>query len=174
MDIKKLRKFWDSFFEYDRIAERKIIKSIRLWNSAGIINQVRSMFLYNTIRKKYGCSINPRIKVGKNLYIAHAQDIVIGQTSEIGDNCRVYPGAKVIAKVDGDIELVARGMRRHPKIGNNCLLGADCIIIGSINIGDNVTIAAGAVVTKDVPDNCTVIGTNIIKEKRGSKVCSDN
>lgn len=166
MDLRKLRKFWDNFFEYDRIVERKIIKSIRLWNSGNIVKQVCSMFLYNTIRKKYGCSINPRIKVGDNFYISHAQDIVIGQTSEIGDNCRIYPGVKVIAKVKGDVELVAKGMRRHPKIGNDCMLGADCIIIGPINIGNNVTVAAGAIVTKDVPDNCIVVGTNIIKEKQ--------
>ncbi|MDO4317102.1 MAG: DapH/DapD/GlmU-related protein [Lachnospiraceae bacterium] len=165
MDIKKLRGLWDRLFEYDRAAERKIIKSIRLWNSNRLPKQVRSMFLYNRIRKKYGCSINPRIQLGENFYISHAQDIVIGQTSEIGDNCRVFPGAKLIAKVEGDEELVKRGVRRHPKIGNNCMLGADCIIIGPVAIGNNVTIAAGAIVTKDIPDNCTVIGTNVIREK---------
>lgn len=166
MNIKKLRGLWDRFFEYDRIAERKIIKSIRLWNG-GVISKIHSMFLYNRIRKVYGCSINPRIRLGEDFYISHAQDIVIGQTSEIGDRCRVYPGAKVIAKVEGDMELIKKGMRRHPKIGNDCILGADCIVIGPINVGNNVTIAAGAICTKDVPDNCMVIGINIIKVKRG-------
>lgn len=165
MDIKKFRKIWDTLFEYDRIAERKIKKNIALWNSDSAINKVRAMFMYNRLRKRYGCSINPRIKLGGNLYISHAQDIVIGQTSEIGDNCRVYPGAKVIARVEGDQELADKGQRRHPKIGNNCLLGADCIVIGPITIGDNVSIGAGAIVTKDVPDNCIVVGTNRIIPK---------
>lgn len=165
MNIKKFRKVWDHFFEYDRIAERKILKSIRLWNSGNTLSRIRSMLLYNRIRKKYSCSINPRIKLGENFYISHAQDIVIGQTSEIGDNCRVYPGAKLIARVEGDLELVQNDQRRHPKIGNNCLLGADSIVIGPVTIGNNVSIGAGAIVTKDVPDNCTVIGTNIVKQK---------
>ena len=77
MDTKKLGKFWNKYFEYDRVAERKIIKSICLWNSNNLINKIRAMFMYNRIRKKYGCSINPRIKLGEGLYISHAQDIVI-------------------------------------------------------------------------------------------------
>ena len=108
MNIKRLRGIWDSYFEYDRIAEKKIKKSIKLWNSNCLINQIRAMFLYNSIRKKYGCSINPRIKCGEGLYISHAQDIVIGQTTIIGNNCRVYPGAKIIARVEGD-ELLGGG-----------------------------------------------------------------
>ncbi len=98
------------------------------------------MFLYNKIRKKYSCSIHPRIQLGQNFYISHAQGILIGQTTIIGYNCRVYPGAKLIAKVNGDIELVKYNMRRHPKIGNDCILGLYCIIIGVITIGNNVII----------------------------------
>lgn len=165
MDIKRFRGAWDALFEYDRIAERKIKKNIALWNSGSTLNKARAMFMYNRLRKMYGCSINPRIKLGKNLYISHAQDIVIGQTAEIGDNCRIYPGAKVIARVEGDQELADNSLRRHPKIGDDCLLGADCIVIGPITIGDNVSIGAGAIVTKDVPDNCTVVGTNKIIPK---------
>ena len=165
MDTKKLGKFWNKYFEYDRVAERKIIKSICLWNSNNLINKIRAMFMYNRIRKKYGCSINPRIKLGEGLYISHAQDIVIGQTTVIGKRCKVYPGAKVIAKVEGDMELVEKGKNRHPQIGDDCMLGADCIVIGPIKIGNNVTIAAGAIVTKDVPEQCTVIGINTIKKK---------
>lgn len=165
MKAKQLRVLWDRFFEYDRVAERKIIRSIRLWNSNSIVKQAHAMFLYNKIRKQYGCSINPRIQLGDNFYISHAQDIVIGQTSIIGNDCRVYPGAKVIARVEGDLDLVAAGKRRHPLIGDGCLLGADCIVMGPITIGNNVTIAAGAIVTKDVPDNCVVYGINQIKVK---------
>ncbi|MCD8221082.1 MAG: hypothetical protein LUD07_02610 [Clostridiales bacterium] len=165
MEVKRFRQIWDKYFEYDRIAERKIMKSIRLWHGNNIISKTRAMLLYNKIRKTYSCSINPRITIGQNLYISHAQDIVIGQTSEIGDNCRIYPGAKLVARVEGDLELAMIGKRRHPKIGDNCLLGADCIIIGPVDVGDNVTIAAGAIVTKNVPNNTTVIGTNTFLSK---------
>ena len=165
MEIKKFRKIWDSFFEYDRIAEKRIKKNIALWNSGSTFNKIRAMFMYNHLRRVYGCSINPRIKLGKNLYISHAQDIVIGQTAEIGDNCRVYPGAKVIARVEGDSELAQNNIRRHPKIGNDCMLGTDCIVIGPIIVGNNVTIGAGAIVTKDVPDDSIVFGINQVRHK---------
>lgn len=124
MKVNQLKKVWDNFFEYDRIGERMVYKSINLWNSNKISKQIRAMFLYNKIRNKYGCSINPRIKLGSNCYIAHMQSITIGQTAEIGDNCKIYPNIMIIAKVKGDIELVNSQLRRHPKIGNNCIIGA--------------------------------------------------
>lgn len=169
MNIKKLGVIWRKYFDYDRIAERKIIKSINLWNKKNIIFKIRAMFLYNSIRRKYSCLIHPKVKIGNNFYISHAQDIVIGETSIIGNNCKIYPGAKMIAKVDGDINLVKNNLRRHPKIGDNCLLGADSILIGNITIGNNVIIAAGAICTKNVPDNCMVIGTNDIRERKVDK-----
>ena len=156
-------KIWNQLFEYDRRAEKKIISVVRLWNSNQFLKQAYAMFKYNRIRKRYNCSINPRISLGKNLYISHAQDIIIGQTAVIGDNCKVYPGAKVIAKVIGDEKLVEQNIRRHPKIGDNCILGADCLIIGPITIGNNVVIGAGAICTKDVTDNSIVTGINQIR-----------
>lgn len=167
MDIKKFRYIWERFFEYDRIAERKIKKSIKLWNSGNFISQIRAMFLYNKIRSKYNCNISPRIKIGSDFYISHAQDIAIGQTAEIGSNCRVYPGAKLIARVEGDMQRAKEGKRRHPLIGDNCLLGAGCIVIGPIQVGNNVSIGAGAIVSKNIPDNCTVVGINQIINKSG-------
>lgn len=53
MDIKKFRGIWDSLFEYDRIAERKIKKNIALWNSGSTLNKARAMFMYNRLRKRY-------------------------------------------------------------------------------------------------------------------------
>ena len=105
--------------------------------------------------------------VGKNLYIAHAHGIHIGKTTIIGDNCRIYPNVMIVASVVGDSELRDKGETRwHPKIGNNCLLGAGSLISGRIEIGDDVIIAAGAIVTKDVPSHSVVKNTNEIRAKR--------
>ncbi len=162
MRYKKFRNIWNKFFEYDRIAERKIKKSINLFNSGIFIFQVWAMFLYNKIRKKYNCSIHPQIKVGSNFYISHVQDIIIGQTAEIGKNCKIYPGAKIIARVKEDERRVKQGKRRHALIGDNCVIGADAILVGPVQIGNNVLIGAGAIISKNIPNNCTVVGINRI------------
>lgn len=160
MNQKKLGSLWKKYFEHDRVAERKVIKSIKLWNSGNEFSQIRAFFLYNSIRRNYGCSINPRIKIGSDFYLAHAIGVVIGQTSIIGNNCKIYPGAKLIAKLAGDEALVKDNQRRHPMIGDNCIIGADSLIIGPIEIGDNCLIASGAIVTKNIPSNTVVKGVN--------------
>ena len=90
----------------------------------------------------------------------------IGKTTILGDNVRIYSNVLVIAKVTGDEDRLKNKERRHAKIGNNVILGSGCTIIGPVTIGDNCIIGARAVVTKDIPDNSVVIGTNQIRPKR--------
>ena len=157
----------------DRRAERRIKKAIDLYHKGGIINKLRAKILYNKNVQDFACSFPPGITIGKNLYIAHPTAIRIGRTAVIGDNCRIYPQVMVAAKVVGDKELKASGeKRRHAKIGNNCILGAGCMIIGRIEIGDNVTIGARAIVTKDVPSNSVVKNVNEIRPKRPEELSS--
>lgn len=152
---------------YDRKAERCLLKAVELYHKGGKINRIRAMRLYNKNRRNYGCIVHPRATIGKNFYIAHAHGIVVGKTAIIGDNCRIYPNALITAGVKGDSELRANGEKRwHAKIGNNCLIGAGSIICGRIEIGDDVIIAAGAIVTKDVPSHSVVKNTNEIRAKR--------
>lgn len=151
---------------YDRKAQKAILRSIELYHTGNKWNMYRAIRMYNHIRKVYGCCFPPTITVGKNLYIAHAHGILIGKTAQIGDNCCIYPNALIVAKVEGDAERRRMGERRwHPKIGNNCMIGAGSLIVGPIEIGDNVTVAAGAIVTKDVPSNTLVINCNEIRYK---------
>lgn len=147
----------------DRRAEKRIKKAIELYHKGGTINRLRAMRLHNLNLRDFCCYVHPRATFGNNVYIAHPFGVSIGKTAIIGDNCRIYPYAVVAAKIVGDSELRASGeTRRHAKIGNDCLIGAGCMLIGNIEIGDNVIIAARAIVTKDVPSNSLVRNVNEI------------
>ncbi len=114
-----------------------------------------------------GIEIHPGAKIGKGFFIDHGMGVVIGETSEIGDNVTLYQGVTLggTGKEKG---------KRHPTIGNNVVISAGAKVLGSIEIGNNVIIGAGAVVVKSVPDNCTVVGVpGRIVKIGGEKVLSD-
>ncbi|MCP2519141.1 serine O-acetyltransferase [SCandidatus Aminicenantes bacterium Aminicenantia_JdfR_composite] len=98
-----------------------------------------------------GVEIHPGAKIGRRFFIDHGMGIVIGETTEIGDDVLMYQGA-----VLGGTSL-EKG-KRHPTIGNNVVIGAGAIVLGPVKIGDNVKIGAGSVVVKDVPSNSIVVG----------------
>ncbi len=95
--------------------------------------------------------IHPGAKIGKRLVIDHGSGVVIGETSVIGDDCLIHHGVTLGAKTNetGD---------RHPKLGNNVIVGVGAQIIGNCKIGDNAVIGASAVVVKDVGENDIVAG----------------
>lgn len=96
--------------------------------------------------------------------------ITIGRTAIIGDNCKIYPYAAIIAAIKGDDKRYKNEERRHAKIGNDCILGYGCMIIGPITIGDDVLIAANAVVTKDVPAHTVVKNINDFRKKNENEI----
>lgn len=96
--------------------------------------------------------IHPAAKIGERFFIDHGCGVVIGETSEIGDDCSVYQKATL-----GGINFV-RGVKRHPTLGNNVTIGAGAKILGPISIGDNSQVGANSVVLKDVPANSSVVG----------------
>ena len=98
-----------------------------------------------------GVDIHPGAKIGKRLFIDHAQGVVIGETAEIGDDVVMFHGATLggTGKDKG---------KRHPTIGNNVVIGCGAKVLGNIVIGDNAKIGANAVVLKDVPANSTAVG----------------
>lgn len=98
-----------------------------------------------------GIEIHPGAKIGEGLFIDHGMGVVIGETSEIGDNCVLYQGVTL-----GGTSL--KKTKRHPTLGNNVVVGAGAKLIGAITIGDNVKIGSGSVVTASVPGNATVVG----------------
>lgn len=163
MSVKsKLVDFWnDKMFDgFNRKALKRFVKASLLYHKGGRINQFRALCLNRRNAKLYGCDIYPSATLGKGLYIPHFVGIVIGSTSVIGENCTIFPGVVFGAAYSPNKNNPSG--RRHPKCGNNCVFGANSSIIGDITIGSNVTVGAGAVVTKDIPDNATVVGHNRI------------
>lgn len=98
-----------------------------------------------------GIEIHPGAKIGEGFFIDHGMGVVIGETSEIGDNVAIYQGVTL-----GGTSM--RREKRHPTLGNNVVVGAGAKLIGAIKIGDNVKIGAGSVVITSVPSNATVVG----------------
>ena len=105
-----------------------------------------------------GIEIHPGAKIGKRLFIDHGMGVVIGETATIGDDCTIYHNSTLGGTGK-------ETMKRHPDIGNNVIIGAGAKVLGAINIGDNVKVGANATVTKNIPDNVTVIKFNQILKK---------
>ncbi len=160
-------------FNYDRVAERKIKKSIRIYHKGGKINHLWATLMWNSLQKKYCTSYRPMITVGNNLRIEHCMGTQVGETTIIGNNVRIYQYVQIVAKIIGDQEKKDRGIRRHAKIGDNVILSAGCMIIGPVTIGDNCIIGARAIVTHDIPDNSIVIGVNQIKPRKPGQKAPD-
>lgn len=111
-----------------------------------------------------GIEIHPSAKIGKNLFIDHGMGVVIGETSEIGDNVTIYQGVTL-----GGTSL--NGGKRHPTLENNVIVGAGAKILGPITIGKNVLVGSNAVVVKSVSKNNTVIGipARVMEKKKITK-----
>jgi serine O-acetyltransferase len=100
-----------------------------------------------------GIEIHPGAKIGKGFFIDHGMGVVVGETTEIGDNCVLFHNVTLggTGKHKG---------KRHPTIGNNVMIGTGAILLGPIKVGDNVRIGANTfILMQDVPDNTTVAGT---------------
>ena len=105
-----------------------------------------------------GVEIHPGAKIGKNLFIDHGMGVVIGETSEIGDNVTIYHAVTLGGSSPSIDSERQRHEKRHPTIGDDVVIGSGAQIIGPVKIGNNARIAANAVVVKDVPENATMIG----------------
>ena len=117
---------------------------------ARIISQTNRFFT--------GIEIHPGAKIGKNLFIDHGMGVVIGETSEIGDNVTIYHAVTLGGSSPSIDSERQRHEKRHPTIGNDVVIGSGAQIIGPVNVGNGARIAANAVVVKDVPENATMVG----------------
>jgi serine O-acetyltransferase len=112
-----------------------------------------------------GLEIHPGASIGKGFFVDHGMGVVIGETAEIGNNCVLFHNVTLggTGKHQG---------KRHPTLGNNVFVGTGATLLGPITVGDNVKIGANSfVVMKDIPSNCTVVGTPAkIIIKNGSRV----
>ena len=105
-----------------------------------------------------GIEIHPGAKIGKNLFIDHGMGVVIGETSDIGNNVTIYHMVTlggISPSIDSNNQ---RQIKRHPTLMDNVVVGSGAQILGPVMIGKNAKVGANAVVTKDVPDNAVMIG----------------
>jgi len=98
-----------------------------------------------------GIEIHPGARIGRRFFIDHGMGVVIGETSEIGDDVLIYQGVTLGGTGN------ERG-KRHPTIGNDVVVGTGAKVLGNIDIGNYVKIGAGSVVIESVPDGSTVVG----------------
>ena len=105
-----------------------------------------------------GIEIHPKANIGKNLFIDHGMGVVIGETSEIGDNVTIYHMATLGGISPSINSNEQRNIKRHPTLKDNVVIGSGAQILGPVTVGKNAKIGANAVVTKDVPENAVMVG----------------
>lgn len=119
-----------------------------LWNAQ---RQEMAAFLQMRVSEVFAADIHPAVRIGRGLMIDHLTGVVIGETAVIGDNVSMLHGVTLggTGKEQGD---------RHPKIGDDVLIGACASILGNIRVGEGCRVGAGSVVLRDVPPGRTVAG----------------
>jgi serine O-acetyltransferase len=102
-------------------------------------------------RKSTGIEIHPGAKIGKRCFIDHGMGVVIGETTEIGDDCTLYQGITLggTGKEKG---------KRHPTLGNRVVVSSGARVLGPFKVGDDVKIGSGSLVLQEIPNGCTVVG----------------
>ena len=105
-----------------------------------------------------GIEIHPKAKIGKNLFIDHGMGVVIGETSDIGDNVTIYHNVTLGGISPSINSENQRETKRHPTLHDHVVVGSGAQVLGPIVVGKNAKIGANAVVTKDVPENGVMVG----------------
>jgi serine O-acetyltransferase len=105
-----------------------------------------------------GIEIHPGAKIGRNLFIDHGMGVVIGETSEIGNNVTIYHMATLGGISPSINSNDQRQVKRHPTLNDCVVVGSGAQILGPVIIGANAKVGANAVVTKDVPENAVMVG----------------
>jgi len=125
-------------------------------------------FISHISRALTGIEIHPGAVIGRRFFIDHGMGVVIGETTEIGDDCLIYKGA-----VLGGTTLEKK--KRHPTLGNRVVVGSNSTVLGAITIGDGAKIGSGSVVIKDVPPGATVVGVpgRLVESDAGKRAAID-
>jgi serine O-acetyltransferase len=109
-------------------------------------------FVSHMARFLTGIEIHPGAKIGERVFFDHAMGVVVGETAEIGDGCTIYQGVTL-----GGTSLY-KGVKRHPTLGRNVVVGAGAQVLGGFTVGDGAKVGSNAVVTKPVPAGATAVG----------------
>ncbi|MEA3503040.1 MAG: serine O-acetyltransferase [Actinomycetota bacterium] len=120
----------------------------RLWRNG---HRLWGRLLSHLTRTLTGIEIHPAATIGRRLVIDHGMGVVIGETTEIGDDAMLYQGVTL-----GGTSL--NKQKRHPTLGDRVVVGAGATILGAVNVGKDARVGAGAVVVRDVPTGATVVG----------------
>ena len=138
--------FWGGVREYIRNRTFRWQVAFRLVNSSGL-EKLIGAFLWKTNRNRQCIQIHRKTTIGYGLYIGHNGPIVVNPTAVIGNNVNLSQFT-TIGAIDGDAAVV----------GDNVYIGPSCCLVENVHIGDNATIGAGSVVSKDIPANATAAG----------------
>ncbi|MDD6174273.1 MAG: serine O-acetyltransferase [Firmicutes bacterium] len=159
----KLKAELDSIMERDPAARSRLevyflysgFRAVRSHRKASWFYRHNMKFIARWIsqrcRHKTGIEIHPGATIGRGLFIDHGMGVVIGETTEIGDNCTIYQNV-TLGGTGKDVG------KRHPTLGNNVMVGSGAKVLGPFKVGDNARVAAGAVVLSEVPPNSTAVG----------------
>jgi len=129
-----------------RILENRLLQPVA---TAGV--RLLARLVSHFSRVLTGIEIHPGARIGPGLFIDHGMGVVIGETSDLGENVTLYHGVTL-----GGTS--TKKEKRHPTLGNNVIVGAGAAVLGPIKLGDNARVGSGSVVIEDVPPNTTVVG----------------
>ena len=117
-----------------------------------------------------GIEIHPAAKIGKNFFIDHGMGVVIGETAEIEDNVTLYHSVTLGGISPSTNSGEQRGVKRHPTLKNNVVVGSGAQVLGPIIVGEFSKIGANAVVTRDVPAHAIMVGVPAKNIKTKSEI----
>jgi len=165
-----MNNFLESIINRDPAAKSKIsiiltypgVKAIFLYKIANFFSIAKMDLIARVIsqfsRFLTGIEIHPNAKIGKNLFIDHGMGVVIGETSEIGDNVTIYHMVTLGGISPSINSNEQRNLKRHPTLKDNVVIGSGAQVLGPVIVGKNAKVGANAVVTKDVPENAVMVG----------------
>ena len=165
-----MNNFLQSIIDRDPAAKSKIslvltypgVKAVFFHRIANFFN-VAKFDLFAKIISQFsrfltGIEIHPGAKIGKNLFIDHGMGVVIGETSEIGDNVTIYHMATLGGIAPSINSNDQRNIKRHPTIEDDVVIGSGAQVLGPVTVGRCAKIGANAVITKNVPEKAVMVG----------------
>ena len=162
--------FLQSIIDRDPAAKSKLsliltypgVKAIFFHRIANFFNVAKfdliSRIISQFSRFLTGIEIHPGAKIGKNLFIDHGMGVVIGETSEIGNNVTIYHMATLGGIAPSINSNDQRNIKRHPTIEDDVVIGSGAQVLGPVTVGRCAKIGANAVITKDVPEKAVMVG----------------
>jgi len=165
-----MNEYLQSIIDRDPAAKSKLsiiltypgVKAVFLYRLSNFFSKAKFHLIARMIsqfsRFLTGIEIHPAANIGKNLFIDHGMGVVIGETSDIGDNVTIYH-AVTLGGISPSIKSnEQRDIKRHPTLKNNVVIGSGAQVLGPVVVGEHAKIGANAVVTKDVEPHAVMVG----------------